>query len=62
LNQVGLRYGYGDAEVKMTASRSGYVEVYRPTEFGPEQYLEYLGDEVLPHLTGPTPRPQVASD
>lgn len=50
LNQVGLTYEYDDSEVKMTASRSGYVELYRPAEFDSEQYLEYLRDEVLPHV------------
>ncbi|MFB6107129.1 MAG: hypothetical protein ABEJ70_09175 [Halobacteriaceae archaeon] len=50
LTQVGLTYGYGGDEVKMTASRSGYVEVYRPTAFDSAAYLEYLIDEVVPHV------------
>jgi len=50
LNQVGLSYAYAGVEVKMTASRSGYVEVYRPSEFDAGQYLEYLADEIVPHV------------
>jgi len=55
LNQLGLSHEYGDAEVKMTAARSGYVEVYRPTDFDSADYLAYLSDEVLPHVEGQTP-------
>jgi len=50
LNQLGLSYAYDDSDVKMTAARSGYVEVYRPTEFDSEQYLEFLADEIVPHV------------
>ncbi|MFB6179190.1 MAG: hypothetical protein ABEI77_05640 [Halorientalis sp.] len=52
LNQIGLSYSYDDGalEVKMTASRSGYVEVYRPTEFDSGHYLAYLQDEIVPHV------------
>ncbi|WP_336000387.1 hypothetical protein [Halorientalis halophila] len=50
LNQLGLSHAYGDAQVKMTASRSGYVEVYRPTEFDSTSYLEYVLDEIIPHV------------
>jgi hypothetical protein len=34
----------------MTASRSGYVEVYRPSAFDSARYLEYLRDEVQPYV------------
>ncbi|WP_232687147.1 hypothetical protein [Halobacterium zhouii] len=50
LNQVGLTYEYDGEDVKMTASRSGYVELYRPQTFGREDYLEYLREEVLSHV------------
>ncbi len=49
LNQLGLSYSYDGVDVKMTAARSGYVEVYRPSEFDSGQYLEYLADEIMPH-------------
>ena len=48
LNQVGLSYAYNGDDVKMTAARSGYVEVYQPSAFDSERYLEYLGEEILP--------------
>lgn len=50
LNQIGLSYGYEDVDLKMTATRSGYVEVYRPSAFGTNEYLAYLDREILPHV------------
>lgn len=49
LNQLGLDCSYGDHSLKMTASESGYVEVYRPSEFDSEDFLQYLLEEVVPH-------------
>lgn len=49
LNQVGLTYGYDGAEVKMTATRSGYVEVYRPSDFEDGRFLDYLREDILPY-------------
>ena len=51
LNQLGLEYRYDDDEVKMTASRSGYVELYQPRDLGAKEYLTYLQREILPHLS-----------
>lgn len=50
LNQVGLSYEYDGDDVKMTATRSGYVEVYRPSSVDSAHFLEYLRREVLPHV------------
>ncbi|MFW5955981.1 MAG: hypothetical protein ACOCQY_01110 [Halorhabdus sp.] len=50
LNQVGLRYLFGDDEVKMTAARSGYVEVYQPSEYDSADYLDYVREQIVPHL------------
>lgn len=50
LNQVGLTYRYDGADLKMTATRSGYVEVYQPSDFEGAAFLEYLVDEVVPHV------------
>lgn len=50
LNQVGLSYDYDGSDVKMTAARSGYVEVYQPSDFDADDYLEYLDDEILRHV------------
>jgi hypothetical protein len=48
LNQLGLDCSYGDRSLKMTASESGYVEVYRPSDFDTEDFLGYLLEEVVP--------------
>lgn len=50
LNQIGLSYAYDGNDVKMTAAKSGYVEVYRPSAFDSGQYLEYLSDEIVPYV------------
>lgn len=50
LNQVGLSYRHDGSDVKMTASKSGYVEVYRPRTFDSANYLQYLRDEIVPHV------------
>jgi hypothetical protein len=49
LNQLGLDCAYDDRSLKMTAAGSGYVEVYRPSEFETADFLQYLLDEVVPH-------------
>ncbi len=51
LNQLGVEYTYGNDEVKMTASRSGYVELYQPRGFDAKAYLTYLQQEIVPHLS-----------
>ncbi|MFP8955121.1 hypothetical protein ACLI4Y_00185 [Natrialbaceae archaeon A-CW3] len=50
LNQIGLSYEFDGGDVKMTATRSGYVEIYQPSSFDSTQYLEYLREEIIPHL------------
>lgn len=50
LSQLGLEYDYDGDALKMTATRSGYVEVYQPSSFGTEAYLTYLADEISPTL------------
>jgi len=50
LTQLGLAYDRDGDDLKMTASRSGYVEVYQPSSYEAEAYLEYVRDEILPHV------------
>lgn len=50
LNQLGLAYEYDGVSVKMTASRSAYVELYQPAAFDTEEYLEYIRQQILSHL------------
>jgi hypothetical protein len=49
LTQLGLAYAAGGTDVKMTATRGGYVEVYQPSSFDTADYLEYVRDEVRPY-------------
>lgn len=50
LNQLGLSYEHDGDDVKMTATRSGYVELYRPASFDSAEFLEYIREEILPFL------------
>lgn len=50
VNQLGLEYEYGGESLKMTSTRSGYVEVYRPSSFDDRDFLQYVSDEILPHV------------
>lgn len=47
LNQIGLTDDYEGSEMKMMATRSGYVQVYQPSEFEVGQFLEYLREEIV---------------
>ncbi|WP_158055330.1 hypothetical protein [Halorussus halophilus] len=51
LNQLGLDCEYEDHDLKMTASESGYVEIYQPGDFETAEFLQYLRDEIVPHVT-----------
>ncbi len=46
VNQLGLEYEYDGKKHKITTSRSGYVEVYQPSNLSFEEYAQYLVDEV----------------
>lgn len=50
LNQVGLEHEYRGRDVKMTASASGYAEVYRP-DLDVGAVLQYLREELVPHVS-----------
>jgi len=43
----GLTYTDDGDEVKVTAARSGYVELYQPREMSAEEYLAYLQREII---------------
>jgi len=51
LNQLGVEHDYDGERAKVTAARSGYVELYRPAEFDAGDYLQYLVDEFVPYLS-----------
>lgn len=48
INQLGLQYQVNDKDIKMTSARSGYVEVYQPSNFSSEDYAEYILSEIIP--------------
>ncbi|MFC5367893.1 hypothetical protein [Salinirubrum litoreum] len=50
LNQLGVSYDDGDRRVKLSVTRSGYVEVYRPSAFETGDFLTFLRDQVVPHV------------
>lgn len=50
INQLGVEHTYRNQTVKMTATQSGYVEIYQPSDFGSADYLEYFLDEIAPHV------------
>jgi hypothetical protein len=50
INQVGLTYERNGQQMKTSVTRSGYVEVYQPSEFDDVDYIEYLSDEISPYI------------
>jgi len=48
-NQIGLEYSKEGDYVKMTATRSGYVEVYQPSNYEPEDFAQYVLNNVIDH-------------
>jgi hypothetical protein len=48
-NQVGLEIGGG--EIKMTATESGYVEVYQPSNYDSVEFAQFILEHILPHST-----------
>lgn len=48
-NQVGVDTTFDDTEYKLNVARSGYVEVYRPSDVDTAEYVEFLREVVVPH-------------
>lgn len=51
LNQLGLDYSPEDDAIKMTATESGYVEIYQPENYDEIDYAKYVRSEILPHVS-----------
>ncbi|WP_435097240.1 hypothetical protein [Halarchaeum sp. P4] len=51
VNQLGLEYEFRGETVKMTSARSGYVEVYNPSNWDYTEYAQYLSDEISKYTT-----------
>lgn len=51
INQIGLDYPPEENAIKMSATESGYVEIYQPENYDEKDYAKYLQNRVVPHLT-----------
>jgi hypothetical protein len=50
VNQLGLQYEMLGYDMKMTMTKSGYVEVYNPSNLDSEGFAEYLVTEILDYV------------
>lgn len=48
-NQIGLDYPRNGEMIKMTASQSGYVEIYQPGNYDALDFADYIIEDVLPY-------------
>lgn len=48
-NQLGLEIDRDGRAFKMAVTRSGYVEVYQPTDLATAEFAAFVRDDVLPH-------------
>lgn len=48
-NQIGVDTAFDGTEYKLDVARSGYVEVYRPSDVDTAEYVEFLREVVVPH-------------
>ncbi|MBP1986027.1 hypothetical protein [Halolamina salifodinae] len=48
-NQIGLNIQSKEEDIKMTASKSGYVEVYQPSNYDSVEFSQFILDQVLQH-------------
>lgn len=53
LNQLGFVYEFEGESLKMTASKSGYLEIYQPSTYSEGEYLDYIMDELFDYLVLP---------
>jgi hypothetical protein len=49
LNQVAVRYIWDNIPHYVYLARSGYVEIYKPTDTTTEQFLNYVRREIIPY-------------
>ena len=50
-NQVGLEYNHDGHLLKTFVTRSGYVEVYQPSNYSSSDFVGFIESELLPHAT-----------
>jgi len=47
INQLGLEYEVAGADLKVTMTESGYIEVYQPSNYSTEDFCNFLSNEIL---------------
>ncbi|NUC72514.1 hypothetical protein HTZ84_09370 [Haloterrigena sp. SYSU A558-1] len=48
-NQLGLSYTSEGDGIKMMITQSGYIEIYTPSNYEPEEFAEYIASKAIPH-------------
>ncbi|AKU06522.1 hypothetical protein [Haloferax gibbonsii] len=48
-NRIGVKFVFENSEVKMLITESGYVQVYRPSDYDTLQFKRLLDEVILPH-------------
>jgi hypothetical protein len=57
-NQLGLRFNGRHSEtVQMTATESGYLEIYQPDSYDTEEFLQFISDYILPSVSNKDSKP-----
>ena len=52
-NQLGLLFsGVNGEEIQMTATESGYVEIYQPSSYDTEDFIQFLTEFIIPCISG----------
>lgn len=49
-NRIGMMFEFETQTVKMLVTESGYVEVYRPSDFDTLQFKRLIDEVLMPHL------------
>lgn len=52
-NQVGLNVTMDGTDYKLNVARSGFVELYRPSDVSTAEFVEFLREHVVPHASLP---------
>lgn len=53
LNQLGVSYSTRDHSMKITVTESGYTNVYQPSNFESEDFLNFFASELAPYVSHP---------
>ena len=53
INQLGISYSTRDHSMKITVTESGYTNVYQPSDFESEDFLNFFSSELAPYVSHP---------